>query len=758
MKFFSILLPVALLQVASAHYTFPAISSGGQSSANWQNVRQTANYQTTGPITNVASSQMTCYELSPGRGAPGTLAVTAGNTVSFTSSPPIFHPGPAIAYLARVPSGQTAATWNGQGAVWFKIWQDNASISSGGISWPNMNAGSVSFPLPRCLDNGEYLVRFEHIALHSASSSSGAQLYLSCGQIRVSGGSGGYKPARLLSFPGAYNANDPGLLLNIYYPVPTSYTKAKLECSSLQVPRDYTAPKSKERVTIELVRAKAKKQPSRGSILYNPGGPGLPMRSKISTDSELLQWMSGDEYDLVTFDPRGTGPLPFTCGAIGPMLSQQKPNDTLEEIWGRAGAVAAQCAKHSTGNKHAELLGTVALVRDTMQVVDALAEDGLLRFWGYSYGTIVGATAAAMFPDRIDRMVLDGVVNPHKWYRGPSDPDMTMDADKVLTAMLEMCIALGETKCPLAKHGSTAADLSAKVWRRIDDLKVQPAVITIKPKAGLSMPFPVAIKVTIDYLKAIHLTSSTLINRALWPQHLSFLASLLAVRGSEPYEAASGAAAPDVAAPSLAKRSAGDANALLSAHIAIRCGDRLERTPAFASFAPEMAATLNSSRISGARFAAMGATCAQWPWRAREAYDGDFAVTTRTPVLVVSSELDPRTPLEAARQASAVLGGSELLTVAGAGHCSTSVPSVCAALHLRDYWVNGTMPAPGKVCEGSPFGVKWADVRKEVDKMNLLHKREAYDDFDDDDFGRSFMESQDAMDYFLGTDIMDAVL
>ncbi|KAM0568244.1 hypothetical protein VD0002_g7534 [Verticillium dahliae] len=87
-----------------------------------------------------------------------------------------------------------------------------------------MNAGSVSFPLPRCLDNGEYLVRFEHIALHSASSSGGAQLYLSCGQIRVSGGSGGYKPARLLSFPGAYNANDPGLLLNIYYPVPTSYT------------------------------------------------------------------------------------------------------------------------------------------------------------------------------------------------------------------------------------------------------------------------------------------------------------------------------------------------------------------------------------------------------------------------------------------------------------------------------------------------------------------------------------------------------
>lgn len=64
------------------------------------------------------------------------------------------------------------------------------------------------------------------------------------------------------------------------------------------------------------------------------------------------------------------------------MLSQQKPNETLEEIWGRASAVAAQCAKQSTGNKDAEFLGTVALVRDTMQVVDALAEDGLLRYWG----------------------------------------------------------------------------------------------------------------------------------------------------------------------------------------------------------------------------------------------------------------------------------------------------------------------------------------------------------------------------------------
>lgn len=80
--------------------------------------------------------------------------------------------------------------------------------------------------------DGEYLLRAEHIALHSASSVGGAQLYLSCAQVSISGGSGTASPQKV-SFPGAYSANDPGLLINIYYPKPTSYTPpgpAPLKC------------------------------------------------------------------------------------------------------------------------------------------------------------------------------------------------------------------------------------------------------------------------------------------------------------------------------------------------------------------------------------------------------------------------------------------------------------------------------------------------------------------------------------------------
>lgn len=72
--------------------------------------------------------------------------------------------------------------------------------------------------IPSSLPSGDYLIRVEHIALHSASSSGGAQFYLSCGQLTVTGGGSG-TPGPLVAFPGAYKATDPGIMINIYYPV-----------------------------------------------------------------------------------------------------------------------------------------------------------------------------------------------------------------------------------------------------------------------------------------------------------------------------------------------------------------------------------------------------------------------------------------------------------------------------------------------------------------------------------------------------------
>ncbi|KAK0712853.1 glycoside hydrolase [Lasiosphaeria miniovina] len=215
----SIALAVLATAVAEAHYTFPSVATTG----DWQYVRTTANFQSNGPVTNVQSEDIRCYERNPGTGAPNILTVTAGQTIAYNAKASISHPGPMSFYIAKVPEGQTAATWDGKGKVWSKIYQDHPSIAAG-MSWPSQGAKSVSVTIPKCLANGEYLLRAEHIGLHSAGSSGGAQFYISCAQLSVTGGSGTYSPKSLVSFPGAYAASDPGILINIYYPVPKSYT------------------------------------------------------------------------------------------------------------------------------------------------------------------------------------------------------------------------------------------------------------------------------------------------------------------------------------------------------------------------------------------------------------------------------------------------------------------------------------------------------------------------------------------------------
>lgn len=77
---------------------------------------------------------------------------------------------------------------------------------------------TVTFTIPKATPSGDYLFRVEQIGLHVAQSVGGAQFYLSCGQITVTGGGSG-TPGPLVAFPGAYSATDPGILIDIYYPV-----------------------------------------------------------------------------------------------------------------------------------------------------------------------------------------------------------------------------------------------------------------------------------------------------------------------------------------------------------------------------------------------------------------------------------------------------------------------------------------------------------------------------------------------------------
>ena len=119
-----------------------------------------------------------------------------------------------MAYLAAVDDSATASP---DGLAWFKIAEDNLDTATGQWGVDNMIAGGgwANFTLPACVADGQYLLRVEILALHSAYSQGGAQFYLSCANINVQGGGGAAAPDTV-SLPGAYSQTDPSILINIY--------------------------------------------------------------------------------------------------------------------------------------------------------------------------------------------------------------------------------------------------------------------------------------------------------------------------------------------------------------------------------------------------------------------------------------------------------------------------------------------------------------------------------------------------------------
>ncbi|KAG5730350.1 putative endo-beta-1,4-glucanase D [Termitomyces sp. T112] len=213
---------LSAITLVRAHYTFPSLVVNGVTTPAWVNVRKTNNYNTQAPVTDVTSTDFRCYT-SETQATATTIDVAAGSTLGIMSDGTIYHPGSVNVYMAHA-SNNGAATFAGDGAVWFKVYEIGA-VTNGGtsISWPAQNLPGISFTVPRNLPSGQYLVRMEAIALHAASTFGGAQFYISCGQINVTGGGSG-TPGPLVAIPGVYTGHEAGILINIYYPIPTNYT------------------------------------------------------------------------------------------------------------------------------------------------------------------------------------------------------------------------------------------------------------------------------------------------------------------------------------------------------------------------------------------------------------------------------------------------------------------------------------------------------------------------------------------------------
>lgn len=181
-----------------------------------------------------------------------------------------------------------------------------------------------------------------------------------------------------------------------------------LQCGKVTVPLDYDRPKA---ATLDLALARYRATgDSRGSVLLNFGGPGgSGVRELASSGKNFMHLTNG--YDVVTFDPRGVGrSSPVSCGPATMDIVEATDGDEEltdpQDVLRRLRDAAAECAQHS--GPVLRHMGTVDAARDMDVMRQALGDDRL-NYLGFSYGTRLGAVYAARFPDRVGRMVLDGV-------------------------------------------------------------------------------------------------------------------------------------------------------------------------------------------------------------------------------------------------------------------------------------------------------------------------------------------------------------
>ncbi|EKG19150.1 Cellulose-binding domain fungal [Macrophomina phaseolina MS6] len=213
----------ALVPSISAHYCFNKLIVDGAvvDAEPYEYVRKNTNSNS--PVTDVTSDEIICNAGGLASGATTkTKEVAPGSQVGFALDTAIGHPGPLQVYLSQVKTGEVTAAKGDDG--WFKVYEMGIKeITDDGLQWASDGITNFTFPLPEDTPAGDYLMRVEHIGLHGAGTEAGAQFYISCAQLTVTG-SGAGSPSPKVAFPGAYKATDPGLLINIYWPIPTDYT------------------------------------------------------------------------------------------------------------------------------------------------------------------------------------------------------------------------------------------------------------------------------------------------------------------------------------------------------------------------------------------------------------------------------------------------------------------------------------------------------------------------------------------------------
>lgn len=430
-----------------------------------------------------------------------------------------------------------------------------------------------------------------------------------------------------------------------------------IECATLEVPLDYEAPDDAQ-ISLSLVRVPADDEDERiGSLLVNPGGPGgsgvdFARFFRFSQDIH-------DRFDLIGFDPRGVGASAgLTCGdgVVDEFFALDSDPDSVGEqaaLDQAAGAIASDCGADD-GNLLAHV-GSDDVVRDMDSIRRALGEDQI-SFYGFSYGTLLGARYAEMFPEQTRAIVLDGVVDPsHDFVEWLTE--QTAGFERAIADVFAACAQ--HPACP--ENGAAAA---------YDEVLAEVEAAPL-PAGGDNVLGPAELATA-----AIYVTYDP----GTWPDLYDGLVAALAGDGGPLHSLAA------------------DYHLFgsFTQYAAVECIDSPHPTgaEAFRAFAADLAAI--SPRF-GPAIANELLACAFWPV---EPVGDPQPVTAEgaPPILVIGNTGDAATPYEQAERVADTLETGVLLTHEGEGHTSYGTSS-CVDDAVATYLIDLSPPAEGTVCD-----------------------------------------------------------
>lgn len=445
-----------------------------------------------------------------------------------------------------------------------------------------------------------------------------------------------------------------------------------VQCATVTVPQDWKTAKDGKAADgktfdIALMRIRSDKQHDRiGSLLTNPGGPG-------DSGIDYLPYLAGqvpallERFDLLGFDPRGVGKsAPVKCISDADLDANfgYEPDPVSD-----AAFQGLQSLTHTIdtgcGTKYGELLSlfsTEQAAHDMDAIRSALGE-GKLNYLGFSYGTLLGAVYAELFPTNIRAMVLDGAVDPTQ------DPlqsaeGQAMGFERAFDNFAAWCKAT-PAKCPIAPDARSA------VISAIDRARTAP----LKGPDGRSA--------TSGWV--FYAVVATLYAETAWPYLAQAIANL--GRGD--------AGLTFVLADSYAQRDdAGHYTNLFDANSAVNCADS-DDYPQVGQIRALQSQWRARYPLFGAPLALGLLGCSLWPAK-QDPYPVGPATGAPT-ILVVGTKGDPATPYESTAKLAGMLGTGQVLTWDGHGH--TAYPeTACIRNAVERYLINLKLPEKGLVC------------------------------------------------------------